>query len=333
MSQTTAPARPIRARSARRPVLEGQELVLVGVIAALWLVLSLMTDTFFTGANIRTILYAIAPVAIIGVGMTAVMVTAGIDVSVGSQLAIVTAIVATMIRDSGTGIAGAVVIALVVGCLLGSVNAALIVFGRIHPMIVTFGTLNLFRFVALQVFGDAQIAGVPDVFRPIGGSSTAVTFGIPNAMWLTLLLVAVQWAYMRYWAGGRHIYAIGNDQHAARLAGVRVDMRLFLVYVSVGAMVAIASLVQLGSGGLVQQNVGIGLEMQVIAACVIGGTSVLGGRGTVIGTLLGAVLIGTVTSAITLLGLSSQLSNLFVGVFIVLAVGIDLVRQNRRSRL
>ena len=333
MSQTTAPARLIRARSARRPVLEGQELVLVGVIAALWLVLSLMTDTFFTGANIRTILYAIAPVAIIGVGMTAVMVTAGIDVSVGSQLAIVTAIVATMIRDSGTGIAGAVVIALVVGCLLGSVNAALIVFGRIHPMIVTFGTLNLFRFVALQVFGDAQIAGVPDVFRPIGGSSTAVTFGIPNAMWLTLLLVAVQWAYMRYWAGGRHIYAIGNDQHAARLAGVRVDMRLFLVYVSVGAMVAIASLVQLGSGGLVQQNVGIGLEMQVIAACVIGGTSVLGGRGTVIGTLLGAVLIGTVTSAITLLGLSSQLSNLFVGVFIVLAVGIDLVRQNRRSRL
>ena len=333
MSQTTAPARLIRARSARRPVLEGQELVLVGVIAALWLVLSLMTDTFFTGANIRTILYAIAPVAIIGVGMTAVMVTAGIDVSVGSQLAIVTAIIATMIRDSGTGIAGAVVIALVVGCLLGSVNAALIVFGRIHPMIVTFGTLNLFRFVALQVFGDAQIAGVPDVFRPIGGSSTAVTFGIPNAMWLTLLLVAVQWAYMRYWAGGRHIYAIGNDQHAARLAGVRVDMRLFLVYVSVGAMVAIASLVQLGSGGLVQQNVGIGLEMQVIAACVIGGTSVLGGRGTVIGTLLGAVLIGTVTSAITLLGLSSQLSNLFVGVFIVLAVGIDLVRQNRRSRL
>ncbi|WP_102509599.1 ABC transporter permease [Sanguibacter massiliensis] len=333
MSQTTAPARPIRARSARRPVLEGQELVLIGVIAVLWLVLSLMTDTFFTGANIRTILYAIAPVAIIGVGMTAVMVTAGIDVSVGSQLAIVTAIVATMIRDSGTGLAGAVVIALVVGCLLGSVNAALIVFGRIHPMIVTFGTLNIFRFVALQVFGDAQIAGVPDVFRPIGGSSTAVTFGIPNAMWLTLLLVAVQWAYMRYWAGGRHIYAIGNDQHAARLAGVRVNMRLFLVYVSVGAMVAIASLVQLGSGGLVQQNVGIGLEMQVIAACVIGGTSVLGGRGTVVGTLLGAVLIGTVTSAITLLGLSSQLSNLFVGVFIVLAVGIDLVRQNRRSRL
>lgn len=323
----------VRTPTVRRRFIEGQEIVLLLVIAALWIALSFATTTFWTPGNIQTILYSVAPIAIIGVGMTAVMVTAGIDVSVGSQLAVITAAVGMILKELQWGLVVTTLVALVIGGLLGAINAFLIVKCNIHPMIVTFGTLNLFRFFALQIFGDSQIPDVPSTFGFIGGSAGATTLGVPNAIWLALLLVALQWVYMRSFVGGRHIYAVGNDARAARLAGINVDRKLMLVYISLGVLVAVAALVQLGSGGLVQQNVGFGLEMKVIAACVIGGTSVLGGRGTVFGTLLGAMLIGTVTSAITLLGWPSELTNLFVGGFIIVAVGIDLLRQRRRAGL
>lgn len=334
---TTDPSGAVSTRATppvlRRPFLEGQEVVLLGVIAALWLVLSLTTDTFLTSGNFQTVLYTVAPIVIIGVGMTPVMVAAGIDVSVGSQMAVCTAVVGLLVRDAGLGLLVGALVSVGVGMALGAINGALVTRGGIHPMIVTFGTLNIFRFVALQVFGDTQLAGVPNTFAVIGGSSDAALFGVPNALWLALVLAALQWWYMRAFPGGRHIYAIGNDARAARLAGVAVDRTQITLYVSLGALVGLAAIVQLGSGGLVQQNIGVGVEMQVIAACVIGGTSVIGGRGTVLGTVLGALLVGTVTSAITLVGWPSELTNLFVGAFIAVAVGIDIARQNRRARL
>lgn len=331
---STAPRTPASAPTReRKPILEGQELVLIGVIAVIWAVLAVVTDTFMTTSNIQTVLWTVAPVAIIGVGMTAVMVTAGIDVSVGSQIAIVMVVVGKLLRDTGIGLLPALGIAVVLGAVLGTINGVIIVYGRIHPMIVTFGMLNVYRFVALQIFGDTQVAGVPGTLGSLGGSKSAITLGIPNAMWLVVALMAVQWTYMRYWARGRHLYAIGGDIGAARLAGIRVNRQLVGVYLLLGALVGVAGIVQIGSGGLIQQNVGIGLELQVIAACVIGGTSVVGGRGTPLGTLFGALLVGTVSSAVTHLGWPNELSNFFVGVFIIVAVGIDLVRQSRRAKL
>jgi ribose transport system permease protein len=135
---------------------------------------------------------------------------------------------------------------------------------------------------------------------------------------------------MRFWATGRHWYALGNDAAAARLAGIQVKWRTIAAYALTGVFVGLAGCVLIGSGGLVQQNAGSGLELRVIAAVVIGGTSILGGRGSVLGTLLGALLVGTVTSAITLLGWRSDLIELFIGVFILIAVGVDLVRERRR---
>lgn len=333
MSTALAPRDTATRARRRTSMIEGQEVVLLIVLAAVWIALSFATDTFMTSNNLQTVLYTVAPIAIIGVGMTAVMVTAGIDVSVGSQIAVVMVVVGKILRDAEFGVLATVLVAVLLGCVLGSINGVLVVYGRIHPMIVTFGTLNIYRFVALQIFGDQQISGVPDSLGKLGGSIDAVTFGIPNAMWLALALMLVQWAYMRFWATGRHLYAIGGDKGAARLAGIRVNRRLLGVYLLVGALVGIAALVQVGSGGLIQQNIGAGLEMQVIAACVIGGTSVLGGRGTAFGTLLGALLVGTVSSAVTHLGWPNELTNLFVGSFIVVAVGIDLIRQNRRAQL
>jgi ribose transport system permease protein len=309
---------------------EGQELALIVVLAAMWLVLSLSTDTFLTSANLSNLLYSVAPVAIIGIGMTAVIVTGGIDVSVGSSAAVVMVVLARSIRDSGLSLLPALGLGLVIGLLLGLVNGVLVAYGGIHPIIVTFGTLNLYRFLALRLFENKQITGVPDTFKILGGGKEGETLRIPNAWWLTMVLAALMWCYMRYWATGRHWYALGNDAVAARLAGIRVKRRTIAAYALTGFFVGLAGCVLIGSGGLVQQNAGSGLELRVIAAVVIGGTSILGGRGSVLGTLLGALLVGTVTSAITLLGWRSDLIELFIGIFILIAVGVDLVRERRR---
>jgi len=266
----------------------------------------------------------------VGIGMSAVIVTGGIDVSVGSSAAVVMVVVSKLVRDSGAALPEALLVALLVGLALGVVNGVLIAFGGIHPIIATFGTLNLYRFLALRLFENKQVTGVPDTFAGVGGGGNGETIGVPNAWWLTMLLAALMWAYMRYWATGRHWYALGNDPAAARLAGIQVRHRLVAAYALTGLFVGLAGCVLIGSGGLVQQNAGTGLELQVIAAVVIGGTSILGGRGTVLGTLLGALLVGTVTSAITLLGWRSELTELFIGVFILVAVGVDLVRERRR---
>lgn len=318
----------------RRPVaraVEGQELALVVVVALLWLALSLATSTFLTGPNLHNIVFGVAAIAIIGIGMTPVIVTGGIDVSVGSMAAVVMVVVAKLIRDAGTTAPLAVVVAVVLGLALGSLNGLLVSLGGIHPIIVTFGTLNVFRFVALQIFDSKQVTGVPDTLAWFGGSEAGRgLLGVPHAWWLAMALAAVMWCYMRYWATGRHWYAIGNDPNAARLAGIHVRRRTITAYALTGSMVGLAACVLIGSGGLVQQNSGTGLELAVIAAVVIGGTSILGGRGTVLGTLLGALLVGTVTSANTLLGWRSELTDLFIGLFILVAVGVDLVRERRR---
>jgi ribose transport system permease protein len=317
----------------KRPVaraIEGQELALIVVLAALWVVLSITTTTFLTSSNLSNLLYSVAPIAIIGIGMTAVIVTGGIDVSVGSGVAVVMVVVAKAIRDSGLSFFPALALGLAVGLVLGIINGVLVSYGGIHPIIVTFGTLNLFRFLALRLFENKQITGVPDTFSALGGGKDGETLGIPNAWLLTMVLAALMWCYMRFWATGRHWYALGNDAAAARLAGIQVKRRTIAAYALTGVFVGLAGCVLIGSGGLVQQNAGSGLELRVIAAVVIGGTSILGGRGSVLGTLLGALLVGTVTSAITLLGWRSDLIELFIGVFILIAVGVDLVRERRR---
>ena len=328
---TTTAAPPAARRRLRVRAIEGQELALIGVTGLLWIVLSLATDTFLTTGNVANILFTVAPIALVGIGMTAVIVTAGIDVSVGSQAAVVMVVVALLLRDAGLAFLPAVAVAVVTGLVLGLVNGLIVAYGGIHPIIVTFGTLNIYRFVALQIFGSEQVAGVPDTLGVLGGGTEARLLGVPTAWWLTLVLAAAMWCYMRLWATGRHLYAVGGDAFAARLAGVRVRRRQISAYVLTGACVGLAACVLIGSGGLVQQNVGTGLELEVIAAVVIGGTSIIGGRGTVLGTLLGALLVGTVSNAVTLLSWPTELAQLFIGVFILVAVGVDLLRERRRS--
>ena len=311
----------------------GQEVVLIAVIALLWVVLGFATPAFLTTGSIQPLLVSTAPIALAGVGMTIVIITGGIDVSVGAAVMVCAVITAKALVSAGVSLPLAVLLAVAVGGVLGAVNGLLIAYGRVHAIIITFGTANLFLFVGLRIFGSRTVNGIPSTLDFFGRGDQGRTFGVPHAILVTIVITAIAWWYLRHTAGGRHFYAIGGDAHAARLAGVRVQRRVLLAYVITGLLVGLASCVVLATGtSTLDQSVGVGTELQVIAAVVIGGTSIMGGRGSVLGTFLGALLVQSVASGVTQLGWSSSLSDLFVGISIIIAVGADLIRERTRRQ-
>jgi ribose transport system permease protein len=327
------PRPPARTRAGNRilpPPVTGQELTLIGVIAVIWIVLTAATPAFLTAGSLQPLLVATAPIALVGVGMTIIIITGGIDVSVGGAIMVCSVLTAKALVAE-TSLPVAVTLSVLVGGVLGAVNGLLIAYGRVHAIIITFGTANLFLFLGLQIFGSSTVNGIPATFEFFGRGVTGRTLGVPHAFAITVLVTAIAWWYLRHTAGGRHFYAIGGDAHAARLAGVRVQRRVFLAYLITGLLIGLASCFVIAQGtSTLDQSVGTGKELAVIAAVVIGGTSIMGGRGSVLGTFLGALLVQTVTSGVTQLGWKSQLSDLFVGIFIIVAVGTDLLRERAR---
>ncbi len=329
-------ARGIRQRArVLPPPVAGQEVILVGTIIVLWVFLSVATQGFLDPYSIQNMLWQLAPIGIMSIGMTIIMVTAGIDISIAAILMVCAVTIAKLIAEAGWAFGPAVGVSIVLGGVLGAVNGVLISYGRVPAIIITFGTANLFQFVGLKIFNSQTVNGLPasrDILGPGAGGRVA---GIPIAFLIMVVLVVLAWWYLRHFPGGRHFYAIGDDETAAALAGVNVRVRVFVAYLVMGLLVGLAAAITVAGGtATLDQNVGKGKELATIAATVIGGTSVVGGRGSVLGAVLGALLVQTVASGVTQLGLPSQLSNLFVGIFIVIAVGVDLLRErHRKARL
>lgn len=313
------------------PVVTGQEIVLLVVVAVLWALLAVATPSFLTPGSIVPLLVQVAPIALIGVGMTFVIITAGIDVSVAGMIMVSAVITARALVGAGLPLIGAVALAMVVGLALGTVNGLLIAYGKVHPIIITFGTANIFQFIGLRVFDSSTVNGIPPTLGFFGRGADGQTLGVPHSFAIALLAVAAAWWFLRYTRAGRNLYAIGGNANAARLAGIKVQPRLVWVYAVTGALAGLAACMVIATGtSTLDQSVGAGKELQVIAAVVIGGTSIMGGRGSVVGTLLGAILVQTVITGVTQLGWPSQLGYLFVGIFIVVAVGTDLIRERAR---
>lgn len=310
------------------------EIALIAVLVVLWIALAFATPAFLSAGSIIPLLVEVAPVALIGIGMTFIIITGGIDVSVGGAIMVCSVITAKLMRDQGLPVWGCLAVALGTGAVLGLVNGALIAYGRVHAIIITFGTANLFLFIGLQIFGSTPVAGMPNTLAWFGRGIEGRTLGVPNSFAITVILAAIAWWYLRHTPGGRHFFAVGGDPVAARLAGIRVQRRILIAYVVTGLLIGLASIFTLAKGtSNLDQSVGSGQELAVIAAVVIGGTSIMGGRGSVLGTLLGALLVQTVKSGVTQLGWPSQLSDLFVGIFIIVAVGTDLLRRRARRDL
>lgn len=342
MSVDTAPGAPsgqappkpqLSLRRILPPVVTGQEIVLLVVVVVLWVLLGIFTPAFLTPGSIGPLLVQVAPIALVGVGMTFVIITAGIDVSVAAMIMVSAVVTARMMVGLDIPAPLAILVAIAIGLALGAINGLLIAYGGVHPIIITFGTANVFQWIGLRVFDSSTVNGIPGTLDFLGRGDPGRTLGVPHSFAIALVAVAVAWWFLRYAKAGRNLYAIGGNQNAARLAGIKVQPRLVWVYAVTGALAGLAACMMIASGtATLDQSVGSGKELQVIAAVVIGGTSIIGGRGSVIGTLLGAILVQTVVSGVTQLGWPTQLGFLFVGIFIVVAVGTDLIRERARRR-
>ena len=308
-------------------ITSGNEFTLVILLILIVVPLAIAEPRFATLGNISNILLDVSQTVIVGIGMTMVILTAGIDVSVGSALAVCAVVVARAV-NAGVSLPVAVVIGLVTGTVIGFVNGLLIAIGHIHPIIVTLGMLNILRLVSFKLQGGSWITGIPSTLSYLGSGSL---LGFPVSWWIAVALVIVAALFLRQRPSGRHLYAIGGNAESARLAGISIRRMTLFVYALTGFLVGLAAAIYVGGQGQVQTNAGMGFELQVIAAVVIGGTSILGGKGSVIGTLLGALLVGTIDNALIVVNAPPLLQGLVLGVLILLALGLDRIRRRRRA--
>jgi ribose transport system permease protein len=301
-------------------------LVLVAVFAAL-------SPIFLTASNITNIFTQISINIILAVGMTFVILIGGIDLSVGSVMALCAVVAGTVLKAEGLAEPAAISLAVVasvgVGALCGLANGAISAAWSIPSFIVTLGMLNVARGAALQWTQARTIYEFPDAFNEFG---TATFGGIPALFLVALALVAVGWFVLNRTVFGRLVYAIGNNEEAVRLAGHPVKFIKVAAFVIAGVAVGIGAVVYMARLTIASPIVGIGFELNAIAAVIIGGTSLSGGRGSIVGTLLGACIIGVLANGLILIGMSDFLRQMVTGAVIILAVILDVLRARLTRR-
>ncbi|MBL8578279.1 MAG: ABC transporter permease [Mesorhizobium sp.] len=304
--------------------------VLLAVIAAC-IFLTFATNAFATKANLFNITRNVTFVAIIALGMTLVIITGGIDLSVGSVLCLCSMVLA-VVMNAGYGIEVGILASLATAILVGGFNGVLIAYLGFPPFVVTLGMLSIARSLAMVVSGNTvvfQFGPDHDLLLSIGGG--AWFFGIANPVVFMVFFALLTGFVLRWTKFGRHVYAIGGNEHAATLTGVPVKPIKVAVYVISALSAGIAGIIQTGWLGAVTTNIGAGMELQVIAAAVIGGANLAGGVGTAFGALVGAALIEVIRNSLGLLGINAFWQGTFIGGAIVLAVMFDRIRNFRQS--
>ncbi|OJF90066.1 sugar ABC transporter [Pararhizobium antarcticum] len=289
---------------------------------------SLSTQHFLNPNNISNILTQITINLILAIGMTFVILIGGIDLSVGSILALCAVVGGTVLTIPDLAVWQAVCLAtlaaMATGVVCGLFNGWISAFWGLPSFIVTLGMLNIARGAALQVTDARTIYSFPQTFNDFGSK---MVFGVPVVFLIALALVALAWFVLSKTVFGRLLYGIGNNEEAVRLAGHSLMIYKVAAFTIAGALVGIASIIYMARLNIASPIIGIGFELNAIAAVIIGGTSLSGGRGTVIGTLLGACIIGVLANGLILFGLSDFMRQMITGVVIILAVIIDKYRE------
>lgn len=283
------------------------------------ILLSVATPTFATPQNLFNVTRNFAFVAIVALGMTAMIITGGIDLSVGSTIGI-SGIVLSVVMNAGWSIWAGIGMALLTAGLVGLVNGLLIAYLDMQPFVVTLGMLSVGRSLAMVISGNRTIFDFgPDGSKllALGGGSV---FGVANPVLVLVVLAVLFWFAFRWSRWGRYVFAVGGNRHAANLTGVPVRFIICSVYVLGGLMAGIAAILEVGWLGAVTTGLGTGDELRVIAASVIGGTNLMGGIGGAFGTVVGAALIEVIRNSLILLGVDSFWQGTFVGTFIIVAV-------------
>ena len=296
-------------------------------IALLLLVIfmALIAPNFFSVKNGLNIAQAVSINAVIASGMTVVILTAGIDLSVGSIVA-ASGVATVLLLNGGVPTAIAALVAILVGALIGLINGAIIAYLALPAFIVTLGALTYTRGVAYSMHGGpVQIAGESGI-ESIGNGSIG---GIPMPVFIMIFVYWFFWFLLERTKFGRHVYAVGGNPQAARLSGIDVKKVLMSVYVISGVTAGLAGLMFASRVRSGQVTAGVGYELDAITAVILGGTSLFGGRGRIFGTLIGALLIGVLSNGLVLLGVPIYTQLMIKGGVIILAVAIDTLRSKR----
>src|SRR4051812_21978487 len=297
---------------------------LLGLLAIV-VVFAALTPNFLTKTNLLNILQQSSINACVALGMTLVIIAGGIDLSVGPTAAIA-AVVAAVLMAAGAPIAVAIPVALLFGLAAGALNGVLVAYGGLQPFIVTLGTLSLYRAVALIYTGGNPIFGIPPGFRALFNTSL---FGIPNAVVIVAVLALVIWVVLNKTPLGEYFLAVGGNAEASHIAGVPVAMTKIASYGISGGLAAVAGLILVGRLGAADPTLGNLWELDAIAAAAVGGASLMGGKGSVVGTLLGAIILGSLRNGLTLLNVQAFYQLLATGLIIIAAMLIDRATRGR----
>lgn len=302
-------------------ILTKQRTLLILVVTSL--IVSLLIPPFLTVNNLLNLLRQVSINGIIAVGMTFVIATGGIDISVGSTLALGGVLVGLSL-SMGTSILVSIIFGLLVTFGAGLFNGVVVAYGRVLPFVATLGTMYVYRGLTLIIARGQAIWGLPPSYIKIG---TGYILDIPIPVIIMFVIYLFGWILLKFFTFGRHVLGIGGNEEAARLCGIPVQRIKMLTYGLSGVLCGAAGIILAARLGSAQPSVGTGYELSAIAASVIGGNSLIGGRGNVFGTLLGVLILGIISNALNLWGVASFFQTVITGCIVLLIVLLDAIKK------
>ncbi|NKQ35471.1 MAG: ABC transporter permease [Chloroflexi bacterium] len=320
----------VKTKSGKRPsplpdILRRYSVFLIFIL--LCVVFALGSDRFLTPSNLLNVALQTSIIAIVAIGMTFTILTAGIDLSVGSIMALSGALAAGLAVRQGLGTFPAIGLALIAGMAVGLVNGLLIVKGKMPPFVATLATMAVARGLTLVYTDGRPIAGIDESFMFLG---TGTALGIPMPVIIMVVVFVIAYLALRYTRYGNYVYATGGNEEVSRLAGIKTNLIIGSVYVVSGLTAAIGGVLLVGRLWSAQPNAAVGLELDAIAAPVLGGVSLFGGVGSVTGALVGAFILGVLANGLNLMGVPSFYQQVIKGVVLILAVMLDLYTKRKR---
>lgn len=300
-------------------------LTLLGLLILLWTALALSTPRFLTQINVTNLMRQAYLVAILAVGQTFVIITAGIDLSVGALLGFCSVILALLLKAQ-VAIPLAILLTLLMALAIGAFHAFGIVTMGLPPFIMTLATLTALRGVGFLITNGSTISGLPDAFTSFAPSSF---LGIPSLFWMVVVVAIPAYVFLHHSRWGRYLYAIGSNPEAARLSGIGVSRMIYVAYMLSAFLAAVAAVLTTSRLSIGTQNTGQGIELQAIAATVIGGTSLFGAVGSIYGPLLGSFLLTTIANGANLLNVNPFWQLIITGGLIIVIVYFDQLRRRR----
>ncbi len=310
-------------KSVWQTITGSREMSLVAVLAVLLIVISIMSPSFLSPTNLAQIICNNALTLLMAVGMLCVMLTAGIDISITSTLAFAGMTIGMLQKNDVTHNTFLLfLIGTVIGVICGLINGVIIAKGKVAPIICTMGFMYIWRGMAYVISGNAWASGAD-----VAGFSDFGKSGSPGPYIILIIVYVIFFIVMKWTRFGIKIYAVGSNPEAARISGINVDKTVISVYTIMGLLAGLSGVLSVSIYASAQPNMQYGKEMDVIAACVIGGVSMSGGRGSVTGTLLGALIIAIIAKALPLVGIDAIAQNLVKGLIILVVVILNVITQ------